>query len=448
MPTLDASPLALALILFAAPLAAQPLPDPTQPASNDPGASPSEKPTEVLPQSPPEPAAPPPPNAEPIKEAALEPTPPKEGFGLASSDGAFSLKFRGVVQADARSFFQGGVNNFLIRRARPTLEGTVYRYFDYRLTAELVSSPSVLDVWANVRLLKEVQLRAGKFKSPIGLERLQNDPDLPLMERGLPSDLVPDRDVGAILHGDVADGAISYAVGIFDGAEDNKSLDADTSDKKDVVGRLFLRPLAPLKVDALKNLGLGVAASRGTHTEPLPTYVSPAQVTFFQYTASAVAAGTHRRLAPQAYLYVGPFGILGEYTRSSQIVASANATRSITHQAWQIELSAFVTGENASFGAVGPKTPLDPRNGTFGAVELAARVGKLTIDQAAFDLGFADPNKSARTAKEWAVGINWHLARGFKLDVNYEHSSFEGGGAKLTDRPAESALLTRLQAAF
>jgi phosphate-selective porin OprO/OprP len=384
----------------------------------------------------------------PAPDPPLETTIPKDGFGLVSPDGAFSLKIRGVVQADARSFFQGGVNTFLIRRARPTLEGTVYRYFDYRLTAELVSSPSVLDIWANVRLAKEIQLRAGRFKSPIGLERLQNDPDLPLMERGLPSDLVPDRDVGAMLHGEIAAGAISYALGIFDGAEDNKSIDTDTSDKKDVVGRAFLRPLAPLKIEALKNLGIGIAASRGTHTEALPTYVTPSQSTFFQYAGAAAAVGTHRRLAPQAYFYVGPVGILGEYTRSSQIVATTNATQLMNHQAWQIELSAFVTGENASFGPVTPNAPLDPEQGTFGAIEVAARVGALTIDDAAFDLGFADPNKSARSAKEWAIGINWHLARGFKLDIDYEHVTFEGGGAKLTDRPAESALLTRLQAAF
>jgi phosphate-selective porin OprO/OprP len=382
------------------------------------------------------------------KDRTLETTSPKDGFGLVSPDGDFSLKIRGVVQADARSFFQGGVNTFLIRRARPTLEGAVYRYFEYRMTAELVSSPSVLDVWANVRLAKEIQLRAGKFKSPLGLERLQNDPDLPLMERGLPTDLVPDRDVGVILHGDIADGAISYAAGIFDGAEDNKSIDTDTSDKKDVVGRIFLRPLVPLKIDALKNLGFGVAASRGTHTEALPTYVTPSQITFFQYSGAALAVGTHRRIAPQAYFYVGPVGLLGEYTRSSQIVATSNATKLVSHQGWQLEISAFVTGEHASFGAVSPQAPLDPHKGSIGAIELAARIGALTIDDAVFDLSFADPNKSARSAKEWAVGLNWHLARGFKLALNYEHVAFQGGAAKSTDRPAESALLTRLQAAF
>jgi phosphate-selective porin OprO/OprP len=120
----------------------------------------------------------------------------------------------------------------------------------------------------------------------------------------------------------------------------------------------------------------------------------------------------------------------------------------VNHRAWQVELSAFITGESASFGTVSPSAPLDPKEGGFGAIELAARYGTLEIDDAAFELGFADPNKSARAAKEWAVGINWHLVKSYKLDVDYEHVSFEGGGAKLTDRPAESVLLTRLQAVF
>jgi len=446
------SPLLLSLGLLAAPASAQPAPLPP-PAAGSPDPSPSLLPT-APPVEPTKSEAPkldaPLPSAEQPKAAPLETTQPKDGFGFQSSDGAFALKIKGVVQADSRWFFAGGVNQFLIRRARPTLEGTVYRYFDFRITPELVGTATILDIWANVRLAKELQIRAGKFKSPIGLERLQNDPEMPFIERGLPTDLVPDRDVGAMVHGEIADGTVAYALGIFNGAEDNKSIDNDTSDKKDVTGRIFLRPFVPLKIDALKNFGLGIAASRGTHTEPLPNYVSPSQVSFFSYAGTAVAAGTHRRLAPQAYFYIGPVGILGEYTRSTQIVASAaSPATAINNDAWQVELSGFITGENASYAMVSPSAPLDPAKGGFGAIELAVRYGTLKIDDAAFDtLKFADPNKSARSAKEWAVGLNWHLARGYKLDFNYESTTFDGGAAAGTDRPTETALLTRLQAVF
>ena len=45
------------------------------------------------------------------------------------------------------------------------------------------------------------------------------------------------------------------------------------------------------------------------------------------------------------------------------------------------------------------------------------------------------------------MGLNWHLARGYKLDFNYEHTTYEGGIAG-EDRPTETALLTRMQAVF
>jgi hypothetical protein len=45
------------------------------------------------------------------------------------------------------------------------------------------------------------------------------------------------------------------------------------------------------------------------------------------------------------------------------------------------------------------------------------------------------------------VGLNWHLARNFKLMANYERTKFDGG-AKAGDRPDEIVVLTRLQAAY
>jgi phosphate-selective porin OprO/OprP len=402
------------------------------------------------PTGPEAPVPPPQPEQKPDekKSASLVATAPESGFGLKSDDGAYALNIRGVLQADGRFFRTGGTNTFLVRKARPTLDGAVARYFDFRVTAELVSTPSALDVYGNVRLVKELQLRAGKFKSPLGLERLQNDPDVSFIERGLPTDLAPDRDVGVMLHGEVLDGTLAFALGVFNGAPDGGSADTDNSDKKDFAGRLFLRPFVPTKIEALRGVGLGIAATRGTQTGALARYASTNQVSFFQYADAAAAAGTHRRIAPQAYIYLGPVGILAEYTRSTQIVATSAATSAVTHLSWQVELNGFITGENASFGAVTPRVTLDPAKGRFGAIELAVRYGALEIDQDTFQLGFADLNKSARSAKEWAVGVNWHLLRSYKLEVNYEHVQFEGGGAKGTDRPRETAILTRLQAVF
>jgi phosphate-selective porin OprO/OprP len=312
---------------------------------------------------------------------------------------------------------------------------------------ELAGTPNVQDAYVNLRFVKSIQLRGGKFKPPVGLERLASDPDLQMMERGLPTNLVPDRDVGVMLHGDLFDGAILYAAGIFNGVGDGVNGDVDNSDKKDVAGRIFVRPLAPTNIGPLEKLSLGVAATRGTHVGALPGYRTMGQQTFFSYADTALATGTHRRLAPQASYYYGPVGAIGEYTISTQIVTNGVAIERVRHRAWQAVLSVFLTGEEASFGTVTPKNQLDPEHGKFGAIELAARIGQLSIDDTVFDLGFADRNRAAKKATELGFGVNWHLARNFKLMANYERTKFEGG-ARGGDRPTETVILTRLQAAY
>jgi phosphate-selective porin OprO/OprP len=373
----------------------------------------------------------------------------KDGIVIESADGKFSFRLRPVVQADGRFFIKSGSNTFLLRRVRPVLEGTAFDFFDWRIMPELAGSPNVQDAYLNLRVIKEIQLRGGKYKPPgANLERLQSDPDLQMMERGLPTNLEPDRDVGAQLHGDLLGGTIVYAAGLFNGVDDGVNGDLDNNDKKDVEGRLLLRPFAPTSIEPLQKLTVGVSATRGTHVGPPPGYRTMGQQTFFSYADGASAAGTHRRVTPQASYYFGPVGILAEYVRSSQIMTStAVAPRALTHVAWQLIASIFLTGEEASFGTVTPKHQLDPSRGGFGGFELAGRIGRLDIDPATFALKLADATRSATKAKEWGVGLNWHLARNFKWMVDYEHTDFDGG-AKGADRPSEIVVLTRLQAAY
>ena len=57
---------------------------------------------------------------------------------------------------------------------------------------------------------------------------------------------------------------------------------------------------------------------------------------------------------------------------------------------------------------------------------------------------------SARQATAWAVGLNWYLNRNFKLNLNYETTSFENGSGTpgtVTSRD-ERVVLTQAQIAF
>src|SRR5213078_5313763 len=96
-----------------------------------------------------------------------------------------------------------GNDGFLLRRARPIFQGTVYRDFDFVFVPDFGgSSVQIFAAYANYRYDSWLQLRAGKFKVPVGLEQLQSDPVTSFNERSLVTDLVPNRDIGFQLWGD------------------------------------------------------------------------------------------------------------------------------------------------------------------------------------------------------------------------------------------------------
>src|ERR1035437_10267639 len=146
------------------------------------------------------------------------------GFTLASADTNFSISLHGLVQLDSRTFFQNaaqGVDGFILRRARPIISGTVFHDFDFLFVPDFGGSSTVIqDAYLNYRYRPGLQVQAGKFKSPVGLEYLQSDTYLPFNERSLVTDLVPGRDLGVELHGDLFGGVVRYAAGIFNGVAD------------------------------------------------------------------------------------------------------------------------------------------------------------------------------------------------------------------------------------
>ena len=79
------------------------------------------------------------------------------------------------------------------------------------------------------------------------------------------------------------------------------------------------------------------------------------------------------------------------------------------------------------------------------ALELAQkRYSTLDIDDAAFDLAFADASRSVESADVWAVGLNWTITPNLKAFTNYTITQFDGGAANGGDRDDEEALFTRL----
>jgi phosphate-selective porin OprO/OprP len=290
-----------------------------------------------------------------------------------------------------------------------------------------------------------------------------------MIQRGFPTSLVPNRDIGLQASGDLAAGRLHYALAWMNGANDGSSSeslgDVDVNDDKEYVARLFAQPFAGSEGSALRGLGFGIAGSftdqTGSATQTLlPAFRSPGQATFFRYSAAAGAAGAtiadgeRTRIAPQLYYYAGSLGVIAEYTEVSQDVSRALPAGirrgTVDTDAWQVQAAWFLTGEEQAFRGFKPIRRFSLEDGTWGAFELVARVHALSVSDAAFAGGadsFADPLDSASKAEAFGLGFNWYLNENVKVLVNYDHTSFEGG-APDGDREDEDAFQLRLALGF
>lgn len=456
----------------------------------------------------------------------------EKGFSFESADGQNAIKLKGIIQADYRAYQDGAsdvrnrsnqragnldANGFhdandtaLLRRVRPTIEGTVLGKYDFRFTPDFAGGNTVaVDAYIDARLDPAFKIRAGKYKPFVGLERLQSASDIKFIERSYVTNaILPNRDLGISVYGDAFPNLwgdkLNYAFGINNGVVDGGNISTGTEfdSGKEFTARLFATPFKD-ETNALSGLGFGIAgtttnidgernlnftdtsASDATRNG-LPSYVSDGQQTFFRYGSAAVADGKRTRIAPQLNYYYGPFGLISEYARVKQEVSlstggsaagggagantliTAGSKQSLSHDAWQVAVSYLLTGEDASFKGVKPKQNFDLDKGGWGAWELVARYSELNLDDDTFTNKagtsfavntYADLSTSAKSAKSWVAGVNWYLNQNAKVALNYAHTSFDGGagagitpintaGTNVSDRESENALLARFQLAF
>ena len=396
-------------------------------------------------------------------------------FQIGNTDNSNFIRFRGTLHVDNRVFGGDSVaetaDTFILRRVRPTFEGTFGGIYDFRFTPDFGGGRSiVVDAYAAARFNPGFVVTAGKFKPPVGLERLQSGADIRFIERGLPTNLVPNRDLGVQFSGDFSGGALSYQVGYFNGVTDGQSSDnlttpdVEVDSAGDYAARVFFQPFINSDNFNLRGLGFGVGSTwvdvDGTATNTaLSAYRSPGQQSVFAYRANTAtgttpnnatfANGERLRLAPQFYYYRGSFGVLGEYTQVEQdvsrTVGGTTLSDTLTNSAWQVQLSWFASGEEETFRGFTPGSTWQPGKPGLGAFELVARYHELDVDDDAFTGGansFANPLTAVTKETAYGVGANWYPWNTVKFSLNYELTSFEGGAAT-GDRADEQALFSR-----
>ncbi len=396
----------------------------------------------------------------------------RKGLQVADRAKGYEINLHGQIQVDGRfplsdDIDSGDDSTFFVRRARPRINGRLGDFVDFELRWELADDVYLTDAWGQLRLAGDAaKLRAGVFKMPIGLDRMMQSSDLWFMERSLTFNLTTGRDLGVELRGSLLGGALDYEVGVFNGINDGRRSrwEPDTNEGFDFAGWLVGRPFRHMEGSPLAGLALGLAGSVGSEDGAVDEagggpvrYRTVARDEFFYLNAEDTRCdGERYRWNPQLQYYLGPFGLLAEFLHSKQDFVRGNETlgqeaRTIETDAWMVEASWVLTGEDANFGAPLPARPFG--HGGLGWWGLAARYSALDTDEGAFE---GDPETrlaadgSAGDASAWGLSLIWYPIANFKWMLGFEQTLFNGDAGERGggDRQTENVIQSRWQVAF
>jgi len=370
------------------------------------------------------------------------------GFGLVSADRRSMLATHWLLETDFQSFLDrhppAPRDSFVLRFAGLRLDAIVQRDFRAQLFVNLADNRvTVLEGWIEARLARWARLRAGAFQFPITQERLTPGTALPFVSTSLAAMLLPARDTGVQLLGEL--GALAYNLAIVNGASAGGAASSDGDAAKDVVARLFVRPFTAADIPVLARLGVGIGASTGTHTgtalnPQLPVLASYGGQVYFGYRPMIAASGRVDRLAPHLTWSHGPIAAYADAVWTREHVAGTT----VTAHAESAIATVVLTGEDAEpLAFVAPARPFDPAAGQLGAIALVLGAGALDLAGAAFP-ALADPTTAMRGIRVLGAGVNWYLSRGVALLTSYGHQAFRAapGGSRRGD---EDTLIVRFE---
>lgn len=392
---------------------------------------------------------------------------------ILSSDGRYSLSIRGLAQLDtgfydqrsqgrpATDFRRGSVgagsrennaaqdlsNGANFRRARLGVEGVFDRDFNYRLMVEFGGSGTegparINDAWIAYTGFAPFTVQIGAFSPPANMDDGQSPEDQLFLERASAAEL--SRTLGG------ADGRVGIGVrgngrrwfGAVTATGPTVN-DAEAFDEQSaVVGRGGVLLLTDQdQVQNTYNLQLGLNGTYVFNTPDQGVGANPRAPIRFRDRPELRLDGT--RLVDTGAIdadNVWTYGAeLGAQYRQFYVQAEAfrfgldrrdSALPDPRFQGGYAEASWVLTGEFRRYnGATGsfqnprPYESFSPRNGGFGAFELAARYSYLDLDYGAGLAGAASPTGAIRGGRQEIVtlGLNWYLNSNFKLLFDYLH---------------------------
>lgn len=336
-----------------------------------------------------------------------------------SQDGAFKYWLDGRIQLDAGWF--GGSKNTLangthVRRARIGVKATLFTDWLAELDIDFAGDAvEMKDLWIGYSGLQNTVIRFGNMKEPFSLETLTSSKFITFMERSYIDNLAPDRHIGA---------AVSYhgkqwqaAAGIFGQGPP----DVDATGQDEATGFTGRFTVAPINREG-RLLHLGVSASM---REPPADAAADANQQRFRARAETMlnrarflSTGKIKNV-DKTLLYnaevagvAGPVSLQAEYTRA--VVRRLLDLKAATFKGGYGMASVFLTGESRPYLAnEGEFDRIIPRS-THGALELAARVSTLDLNDETVGVAILGGK-----GVNYTIAANWYLNANFKFAINY-----------------------------
>jgi phosphate-selective porin OprO/OprP len=369
-----------------------------------------------------------------------------------------------VDAAHARNLKDGTV----FRRARLGADGTAPGGWEYRLLFDfggtgVENAGQLYEGWVQYSGLKPLHFRVGAFAPSLGLEDANSTSFLPIIDRPSPTDIARN-----IAGGDTRIGFQTAAYGpkwfasaavtgrnvgvintnnVIPVTATTSSVTVGTaqtfSDQLGFTGRLAYDPL--VGKDWRVNLGLhgsyvdrpanisGPATNGGT---PVSSYVvslngTPelrVDGTKFINTGN-IPARHASTVGAEFAAQKGPFFLGSEYEHIA--VERSDIASTPQFDGYYVEGTWFLTGEsktyNPSTGAFdGPGAinhVFDPKNGGFGAVELALRWSDMNLNYHEGASGTAPASTAIRGGEQsiFTAGLNWYPTPIVRFMLDYQH---------------------------
>ena len=356
--------------------------------------------------------------------------------------GDFSWQPMGRIHLDAGTISddkRDHPNGAEFRRARLGMKGKVSKDFGYKTEIDFANEGvGFKDVFMNYTGVDNTEMRVGHFKPGYSLEDMTGSNDITFIERAAPVESFSTSEqigAGVLTHGK----KWHAAIGVFN---DDAGVQSTDDEQWSIAGRITGTPIK----DDNKLVHVGASASYREPDQANDTFDFDAKAENRLQTADSVSSvitdGESATIyGVEAAAAIGPVSIQGEYLIAD---VENRGGQDPTYQGAYGQVAWTLTGESRSysnkkgaFGGIKPARPLDPSKGDFGAVELAARVSYLDLN---------DNGMNGGKMNNATFAANWYLNNYMRLMANVIMVDTDDSATTPNDDP--TVFLLRSQAKF